>query len=525
MISAASQNMRGAGKRRFSLAPQFDQYPWAVAFAQTLPGKIAMLAVFSLLLAVYWPKWVLFIALCLWFCIFFPGRRHWILVAAALGSIVIGRTDVSQSTIEQVLVHFGYGPLSGPLTIVGMAGVVLFCYGLLVSFFSRGGLRGWAMADRPVLLVLSALLALILAVGNLPLAPAVQCFSWIFIILCCKYLWFLCYSLSESRDPHSPPFYRQLGHYLPFWHPVDLPIPKGAAFLAQIKARTPEELAICQLKGLKLLLWAVYLSLFTLLLKAVCFGFGESYSTMFHLIVHKGSLIFYFREQEVLAVPHWPLFLDIPRYRDAFALAASGNPLPFHKNWQALAVNFFILLLHIAITSHAAIAVCRMAGYRALRNVHRPFSATTIAGFWNNYQYYYKELMVTVFFYPTFLRYFKNRPLLRYYAATMAAACLGNFLYHLLVRIDLVITQGLFGAAVVMQSMAFYCFLLGNGIFLSQLRKIKKGPGKSTLPPPVATAGVLLFYCIIVIFGDVEDLPTLTECFRFLLALFGLNLV
>ena len=40
--------------------------------------------------------------------------------------------------------------------------------------------------------------------------------------------------------------------------------------------------------------------------------------------------------------------------------------------------------------------------------------------------------MVDMFFYPTYLRYFKKHPRLRMVAATMAAACAGNAIFHFL---------------------------------------------------------------------------------------------
>jgi hypothetical protein len=466
---------------------------------------------------------VLFIAICLGLCIFLPRHRHIILVIASLSSVVLGRTNLNRELVSELLGSYGLSQHYSPVYFLLAVALVLFGCFLVVHISKPSSGRNWQLR-RPVLTVIASYLFLASLAYYLPLSNQFKVCIWVFLLIFNNYLWFLSYSFCERHDPQAPTFIRQLGYYQPFWYPSSLPIPKGASYIRQIMAVTPEELAVCRLKGLKLLIWAIYLSIFTMFLEAVCYGFAESYSRLFALVVDQKTLIFFFREELVGRIDNWPLSLDIPYYKDAFESCIAGQPLPFGKNWQALILYFFLMVLHLAVVTHAAIAICRMAGYKALRNVYRPLRATTIAGFWNNYYYYYKELMVTVFFYPTFLRYFRNRPMLRYYVATMAAAGLGNFLYHFLLRIDLIITQGVFQTVVLMQSMLVYCFLLGNGIFLSQLRKLKRGNAGSLVPAPLATAGVLLFYCVISIFGDAESLNTLADSWMFFLSLFNLNL-
>lgn len=510
-------------KKRFSLVPQFERYPWAVRFVQTVPGKFVLLGVFSLLIAIYWPQWVLFVGICLGGCVFFPERRHVLLVVASLASIMIGRTNVHREDIFDLFALFGLKSLANNGFFFVLIILVLFLCYLTVLFSKKPKTGNRVYLRRPILAVLAVVFGVAITLSYAPVAPAVKGLGWALLIIFNKYIWFLAYSLCERNAPDSPPFHRQLGYYLPFWYPVNLPIPKGASYIGQIRADSPEALAVCQLKGLKLLIWAIYLSIFAIFLKAVCLGFGESYSKLFALVVDQKTLLFFFREQLVGRLENWPLILNIPNYNEAVELCSAGQPLPFYRNWQALILKFFLILLHIAILSHGAIAICRMAGYRALRNVHKPFSATTLAGFWNNYQYYYKELMVAVFFYPTFLRCFRNRPILRYFTATMAAAGLGNFIYHLFVKIDLIVNLGFFEAVFAMQSLALYCFLLATGIFLSQLRKLRRGKNSRSLPRPLATAGVLLFYCIILIFGETDKLYPVTDNFKFLLSLFNIG--
>ena len=122
----------------------------------------------------------------------------------------------------------------------------------------------------------------------------------------------------------------------------------------------------------------------------------------------------------------------------------------------------------MAFSTHIIIAIIRMCGFKALRNTYRPLASRTIAEFWNRFFYYFKELLVEFFFYPVFFRYFKNRPLLRMYTATMAAAFFGNFLFHFMRDIFYVIELGFFEAMIAFHSYFAYSFVLGNAIFLSQ---------------------------------------------------------
>ena len=45
----------------------------------------------------------------------------------------------------------------------------------------------------------------------------------------------------------------------------------------------------------------------------------------------------------------------------------------------------------------------------------------TVVGFWNRYYYYFKEIMVDFFFFPTFVSWFRKRPVLRLFAAVFMA--------------------------------------------------------------------------------------------------------
>ncbi len=175
-----------------------------------------------------------------------------------------------------------------------------------------------------------------------------------------------------------------------------------------------------------------------------------------------------------------------------------------------------------------AVGVLRLFGFRVFRNVYKPLLSTTLVDFWNRFNYYFKELLVEFFFFPTFLKAFKARPRLRIFAATMAAAGAGNLYYHLMRDSPLLFRMPSAEAASWIASRALYSFLLGVGIFVSMLReKERRGrPSPPDLRWPAlrrlrAIAGVWLFYSLLHIWGMPPAELGFGQRARFFCSLFG----
>ena len=116
------------------------------------------------------------------------------------------------------------------------------------------------------------------------------------------------------------------------------------------------------------------------------------------------------------------------------------RPYSWYMSWAALISAFFESMLQMAVIGHIIIASARMAGFRLLRNTYRPLSSPNIAAFWNRYYFYFKELLVEFYYYPTFLRCFKQHLRVRLLFATFMAAGFGNAFYHFIRDIDYVAT-------------------------------------------------------------------------------------
>jgi hypothetical protein len=179
--------------------------------------------------------------------------------------------------------------------------------------------------------------------------------------------------------------------------------------------------------------------------------------------------------------------------------------------------------MRLTIFGHRVIACVRLAGFNALRNTYCPLSATSVIEFFNRFYFYFKELLVDFFFYPTFFRFFKKHPRLQLAAATFAAAGFGNMFFHFMRDYWMIARVGLLNALINFQVYAFYCVALATGLTISQIRRCNSphsGLIRGRVLPAIA---VLFFYCVLDVFGSTERLYPLTEHFRYLGHMFGLN--
>jgi len=210
----------------------------------------------------------------------------------------------------------------------------------------------------------------------------------------------------------------------------------------------------------------------------------------------------------------------IPTLDQALAMSVHRTPVAWNLRWECLILAFFELILSISVMGHRIIACCRMAGFNALRNTYRPLSSTTISEFFNRFYYYFKELLVDLFFYPTFLRYWKGHRRMRMAFATFAAAFFGNAFFHFTRDWQIIRDDGLWKALANYQALLFYCVILATALSISQLRK--RGPRHPGLLRGhlLPALGVGLFYCLLSVFEASERMYPLTEHLRFFASLF-----
>jgi len=476
-------------RRRWAI----EDHPRIVAFATTPLGRAALLAAFALVLigsrgtyraAPLWPMVLVGFAAI---CAYRPRYRGPALLAATTAvtleqvwfrreglALVMRQEALDAALPEGLVIHTALLAL-----FVGSAWMLAWVRRHPASFLAR----------RPVLALL-ALEAVLCAAAAAPLLDGgARVAAWAALTVFTAYLWFLAYAIVDqrSRDPASTTFV--LGTFHPFWGSSTTPLGKGAAFLRRVQARTPDELAVTQIKGLKLLVWSVVLT-----------------------VAYRGGS--WLIEQR----------LGVPRLEAVQLTFARGAPWPAPIAWASLVSAVAAAALTLAIWGHQAVAIARLAGFRLPRNTWRPLESRTLAEFWNRYYFYFKELLVEFFFVPTFLRAFKSHPRLRMFFATFMAAGLGNAVYHFVRDIDVIATHGLQAALQSYMSYLFYCVVLATGIGLSQARATAGRPRPAGAWGAVrGFATVWSFVVCLHVFGNENREFPLGQRLRFMASLFGVG--
>jgi hypothetical protein len=490
-----------SASRGFALVPRLETYPRLVRFAQTAPGKLVVLGLFACGLWMHGRPWWLEMSGILALLSFFPTKRRWLLFAGT-SYWVFAHSSFHWSVVRDMARVCGVSEqidwrILKPAAILS---ALVFCFGFTVLL---GRMRNSRALRHPIMLLLGIYLALSWITSQSWLDGVWRVCTLAFLLVLGRYLWFVAYS-AIYPGPSSRPLLTS-GQYLPFWLSSSssaCPLPKAAGYLDKIEVKHAEELAICQLKALKLLWWAGILLIISKCARDLCDGKADG----------------------PLAALGISLDLNLPSARALLESFAAGQTTPALTSVLSLIAEFINDLLFLSVWGHVIIACCRASGFKALRNTYRPLESTSIADFWNRYYFYFKELLVDVFFYPTYMRYFKAHPRLRRFAATLAAATFGNFLYHYLRELQLISLHGPWGAALQLRTYMFHCVVLGLAIGVSQLRARPNVAAEHWIRRRVWRPAVVLgFYCLLMVFA-IPGAASLTDRLKFLVGLSGINL-
>jgi hypothetical protein len=476
-----------AKPRPWRIIPEIDKDARIVAYAQTFSGRLLLFAAFAILLNFLGGSPL--IAPLAAACAYADRYRRYLIPLATLLMLYQSGFFVETGVLARVADQEGVASqINQPVLLVGMLVLVfLLCSGLL-QFWHR--IIAIPPFRRSTLCLIVGFLGLVLVAQSPVVAGMPRVLLWSFLMTFLPYFWFLAYALPDAGTRERAPFWQHLGVFHPFWGSTLTPFGKGLSYLRKFEAKTSEELAVTQLKGLKLATWT--------LLLAVCLNY-------FNALIHG--------------------YLDIPRFDDAFSRYLAGSGYPVYVCWTSLAAFFVEDVLNMSVWGGVIVACARMAGFRLLRNTYRPLESTTLAEFWNRYYFYYKELLVDHFFYPAFLGYFRKHRRLRMFFATFTAACVGNLLFHLIRDIHFVAEMGLWSALVGEESHAFYTFVLAIGVALSQMRPrnagLSRGRLRGRVIPCIWVAG---FFCVLHVFDAPLDRDhSIWQRGQFLFHLFGVD--
>ena len=469
-----------------------EQSERALAWAQTGAGRASLYVLAfaaALPLLSVWAS-----AICVtaaWAATQFSRQRVRILLLASWGFTLFetarGDNDFAEK-IQYVLDQEQFVLLRAEWLAVGALVLLmgLLWLGLQHAIRQPAGL----FARRPLLCMLALEAALLVLCAPQLNHGLVRVLLWSLVVVLTPYVWFFPLAIVDLRGREASSPAMQLAVQRPFWSPMYLPFGKGAAYLRRHFSPLAREQAITQVKGVKLLLWANFLLLIS------------------------QALTWVFSEQ-----------LALPRLIDAIDAHLEGHPLPIATGWAVLVYGTFRYALQIAIWAHLFIGLARMAGYRLPRGSWRPLESRSLMEYFNRSHFYFKEILVDLFFIPAFFRAFRQHPRLRMFFATFMAAGVGNALWHFMDDIQLVAVEGFGGALSSFSSYLFYSLVLAVGVGLSQVRATMGYKPATTFAARLyAFFFVWSFVVLLRVFSDGTRDHSFSQRLDFLLSLFGLHL-
>lgn len=485
--TAATGSLNPLGWRQAWLS--VDSNPRAIAFTRGVAGQIAVYGAFVAVLAVAGnlsTAALVLVAATLLIIMAAPAWRMHAICGASVFYLAMRpfRIDawMDLAIAKAALLPVGY---SAQVLQIGAVGLYLIFAFAFLQILARNPTT--TIARRPVLSLIVGYFILLAAAAMLPESSGMSAWLWTFCGVFVSSIWFLAYAAADQKLKNPAPVTARAAFQRPFWGGSATPIGKGFGYLAKFDAKDGEELAVTRLKALKLAVWA---ALLTILWQAS------------DMLLAKQA--------------------GIPPLNDVILAHAAGRPFADAVNWVSLVSNYFVDLVVIAVWGHTIVAIIRMCGFRIPRNTRNPLAARSLADFWNRYFFYFKELLVDFFFYPSFIRTFKKAPKLRIAAATFCAAGLGNFLYHFMRETYVFAALPWAEALAVFQNAAFYSLALAVGLIVSQLRKRKPQPADGFWRYDVLPRlNVIAFFCFLKIFDDITGIGTLGERFAFTFSLFN----
>ena len=425
---------------------------------------------------------------------FAPGRRRALLALAALWVVVKRPLREAAPAIE---LRSANGPTAAAV-------VVLLCLAAVVVMF----LVAWrfpalpaVVRARPQLWLHGLFWALVAVCWIVPKGRGVATLALAGLVLALPFLlWRIGYMLMSGQRGRiaGTRFSDHLLYLYPAYGGTNTPYGKGIDHLARHEARTDEGLARSQLAGFKLL--------------ALAWIYDRGLELMAGLIHGQPSGLL------------GGYGLGLPRLE---ALMPMGAQVPWLTAWAAVYAELVSDVLKLAVRGHEIVGVLRIFGFNIFRNTYKPLLAPSLVEFWNRYHYYFKELLVEFFFFPTYVRRFRKSPRLRMLAATLAAAGFGNLYYHLLQQDAFMLTGSWAALHPWLETRALYCLILAVGIYVSMRREQQRRGTAAAAPAGRLVrlrriAGVWTFFALIGIWGEAGS-ASFAQRADFVLALFGLR--
>ena len=311
--------------------------------------------------------------------------------------------------------------------------------------------------------------------------------------------------LSGQRGKAAATRFRDHLFYLwPLWGGTNTPFGKGFDYLSRCEAKTPEAYARSVLAGTKILLLVLFWEAAKLAMGAAVYADSRN-----PLLSQLGGYS-----------------LAIPRLK---YIAADNSLASLPITWLSLYLELVWETLDVAASGHGFIGALRLFGFNVFRNTYKPLLAESTIEYWGRYYYYFKELMFELFFFPTYLRYFKSYPKLRMFTSVFAAAFVGNMYYHVLREKNGLVAGQFKRISNRLGPRIWYCLIFAVGIFISMLHQQKRegkiaaaNTAREKLLKVGRIAWVWTYFGLLNVWSSAISLPVAGRV-KFFFSLFGLR--
>jgi hypothetical protein len=483
--------------RVYQFISQLHENPRLIGFASTRAGQFLVWLTATFLLSTN-RRVAILVSPILGLLFLFPARRKTIL---ALGALVAFFKIASDRGLAEPL------PLAIGFAIVLVSS---YCYFMLASRYRNlpGIVQRYpmAIAHLPTLILIGVLWCRWVGVGPQGLSPPLAAALSLLPFL----MWRWSYLLFSGRRGHveGTRFSDHIVYLLPPFGGSNVPFGKGRDYLSSHQSDDQYAAARSQLAGLKLLVLVILWRFVKRMLEAAAYG------------THNAKINYFLGGWDMGLVPL------------ATQLASdSPGDVSLTMGLAMILLSLFEHVLLIAIFGHLIIGCLRLFGFNVFRNTYKPLLAESLVEYWNRFYYYFKELLVEFFFYPTFIAAARLPATMRIFVSIMAAAFLGNFYYHFIRDMRLYLESPGEDIIAMLLPWLLYGFMLGIGIFVSMMRekkrRCKKPPRRSTgiraLVRVRRILGVWSFYGFLLIWIAGPPSITFGKRFEFLLALLAIH--
>ncbi|MGZ3721791.1 MAG: hypothetical protein ACXVA9_02595 [Bdellovibrionales bacterium] len=385
--------------------PRLETYPRVVQFVQSAAGRFLLVALFaaffysfqfspSMPLTIYWQELV---------TLFILGSRRLPLPAKFCAALlwayffshdfasIVGISGLEDTRSSAMLLRLDGGRHAFFTQGLALGGAIaLFAVCLRLLSLSR--------TRTPIAWLFPLWIIILWGVHSLDAASEPAAVGWSMFYLFTISIFPLCYlHLGRQHLPKDHPWEWIAFSLQGIFADPKLTYLRTPRLLQEKKSS--QEFATCQIRALKLLVWARLILLLSDLLN--------------YLLFH---------------VWKWPNYawIGFAKYNEMH--------LPAAQSWMLIFLNNIFLLCAIAATSGIAVATYRLAGIYIPRSMFRPHRAASFLDFYRRCFFYYSEILVHIFFQPVFhlVGKLNGHRLMRTQLSLFLTVLAGGLIFHIL---------------------------------------------------------------------------------------------